>query len=352
MDRSYPFSRRIEQRLHFRRRALAAMSTGIAVCTVAFGMLPAQTPHVPMTLESSTTALRQTTVPASDPAPMARRVYRYSVVPGGAADRAELERILRSDKVVAAHYAGFDAPRARAVTVTVPRAVYVSYRKGDKIYWTSRKLMLQTGETLLTDGRNEMRARCANRISDVPRFPVETHPPRPGALEELEDEGTAGEITFVNAPEPAPHGDLPGQPFKLVWPADPAAADNPRPPRTPLAVEPAPGLPWPQTGWFGSAGLPPLSGSTPADQLLASGAPPPLARAITILPESGEPVDGTPPPVVVDIDPFIPQPDPSQPAPPSNPPLDVPQPADVPEPASAWLLAGALLAMLAQRRKR
>jgi hypothetical protein len=343
MDRSYPFSRRIEQRLQFRRRVLATMFAGIAACAVAFATMTAQAPYAASTADLDAAAPLPATVPDSATTPVARRVYRYSVVPGGAADRAGLERILRSDKIVAAHYAGFDVERARPVTVSAPRAVYVSYRKGDKIYWTSRKLMLQAGETLLTDGRKEMRARCANRISDVPRFPVEPHAPSPGSLDELVDDGTAGEITYVNAPEPAPDGDLPeltGEPFKLVWPANPAPADDPRPGRTPLAGEPAPGLPWPQTGWLGSAGLPPLSGATPADQLLASSTPPPLSRAITVLPD------------VTDIDPLIPQPDPSQPAAPSNPPLDVPQPADVPEPGTAWLAAGALVALVAQRKRR
>lgn len=350
MDRSYPFSRRIEQRLHFRRRALAAMSAGIAACAVAFAMLPAQAPYASLMPDSSTAA--SAPAPGSDPLPVARRVYRYSVVPGGAADGAELERILRSDKVVAAHYAGFDAAHARAVTVSAPRAVYVSYRKGDNIYWTTRKVMLQVGETLLTDGRNEMRARCANRISDMPRFPVEAHPPAPGALDEFEDEGTAGEITYVNAPEPAPDGDLPelpGQPFKLMWPADPAPADHPRPGRRPFGGEPAPRLPWPQTGWLGSASLPPLSATMPGDQLLASSTPPPLSRAITVLPDPAAPETAPP---LADAVPFIPRPDPGQPAPPSNPPLDDQPPAHVPEPASAWLIAGALLALLAQRRKR
>jgi hypothetical protein len=347
MHRSYPFSRRIEQRLHFRRRALAAMSAGLAACAVAYGMLPAQTPYTPLTLEPGTAARQPVTVPVSDPLPMARRVYRYSVIPGGAADRAELERVLRTDKVVAAHYAGFEVARARAVTVSAPRAVYVSYRKGDQIYWTSRKVMLQVGETLLTDGRNEMRARCANRISDLPQFPVETDPPRPGELDE--PEGGREEITFVDAP--VPDGDLPGQPYKLLWPANPGPAENPRPGRRPFGSEPGPGLPSPQTGWFGGASIPPLSRATPGDRLLASNTPPPLSRAITVLPEPGDSVPGMPPPVT-DIDPFIPRPDPSRPATPSNPPLDVPPPADVPEPASAWLFAGALLAMLVRRKRR
>jgi hypothetical protein len=351
MDRSYPFSRRIEQRVHFRRRALAATSAGIAACAVAYGMLPAQAPYAPLTLESGMAALQPMTVPVSDPLPMARRVYRYSVVPGGAADRAELERILRTDKVVAAHYAGFEVARARAVTVSAPRAVYVSYRKGDRIYWTSRKVMLQVGETLLTDGRNEMRARCANRISDVPRFPVEPHAPNPDELDEPVD-ATEGELTLVNAPEPdVDPPELTGQPFKLVWPANSPPTDSPRPGRRPFGNEPAPGLPWPQTGWLGSASIPPLARATPGDRLLASNTPPPLSRAITVLPEPGDSVPGMPPPVT-DIDPFVPRPDPSQPATPSNPPLDEQQPADVPEPASTWLFAGALLAMLVRRKRR
>lgn len=106
-----------------------------------------------------------------------RRVYPYSIIPGGVSGAAELKRVIRADKVVAAHYAGFDADKAQEVIVTRPRAVYVSYRKGDQVFWTAKKLMLAQGETLLSDGANEMRARCANRISDVPRFPVEAHGP-------------------------------------------------------------------------------------------------------------------------------------------------------------------------------
>lgn len=355
MDRSYPFSRRIEQRHQFRRRLLATMFAGIAAGAMAFALMPAPAPYAAAPADADGLMTLPATVHASATPPAARRVYRYSVVPGGVADRAELEHILRTDRVVAAHYADFDVAHARAVTVSVPRAVYVSYRKGDRIYWTSRRVSLQAGETLLTDGRSEMRARCANRISDVPRFPVEAHGPDPDALDIVIDEGldgTAGEVTFVNAPEP--DGDLPdltGAPFQPVWrPEVPPAADgDPQPGRRPFGGEPAPGLPWPQTGWLGHAGLPPLSGATPGTQLLASSSPPPLSRAITVDPDPG--VDGMPPPVT-DIDPFIPPRAPNQPLPPANPTLDEPRPADVPEPATAWLVAGALLAMAARRHKR
>ena len=91
--------------------------------------------------------------------------------------------MIRTDRVVAQHYAAFEVGKARAVVVDKPRAVHVSYRTDGKIYWTAHKVMLAEGETLLSDGRSEMRARCANRISDLPQYPVEAHQP---AMEELD----------------------------------------------------------------------------------------------------------------------------------------------------------------------
>jgi hypothetical protein len=289
-------------------------------------------------------------------------VYRYSVVPGGAFDRAELAHVVRTDKVVAAHYADFDVERARPVPVSAPRAVYVSYRKGDKIYWTSKKVTLQAGETLLTDGLNEMRARCANRISDLPRFPVEQNAPDPGTLDLLvneEPEPDGSSIAFVGMPDPGLDDDLPGlgkQPALPIWPtaAPPRAADTPVPARPPLGGAPAPGLPSPPMGWFGSPGLPPLAVHIPDTRLLSSVTPPPLSRWTSVPPDplldAGPEAPLTPPPVV-DIEPFVPQPDPGHPVPPPNPTLD-PPPSELPEPSSAWLLAGALLTMLIQRTRR
>ena len=106
-----------------------------------------------------------------------RRIYPYSIVPGGLADRKELAHAIVMDKVVAVHYAAFEADKATVETVRKPRAVYVSYRKGDKVYWTAKKLHLAEGETLLSDGKNEIRGRCGNRISDVPQQPVEARGP-------------------------------------------------------------------------------------------------------------------------------------------------------------------------------
>jgi hypothetical protein len=113
---------------------------------------------------------------ASTPA-APRRVYPFSIVPGGVTSRADIAHAILADKTVAAHYAGFAVDRASLQTVPKARAVYVSYRKGDQVYWTSRPVTLAEGESILSDGQNDIRARCGNRISDTPQLPVEAKGP-------------------------------------------------------------------------------------------------------------------------------------------------------------------------------
>jgi hypothetical protein len=101
-----------------------------------------------------------------------RPVYPYSIIPGGVASAAELRAAVAHDPVVAAHYAAFDLANARVFQVQEARSVYVSYRKGNDVFWTSKKLRLAVGETLITDGQHISRTRCGNQISDEPRMPV------------------------------------------------------------------------------------------------------------------------------------------------------------------------------------
>jgi hypothetical protein len=98
-----------------------------------------------------------------------RPVYPYSVVPGGVEDAKELKWVAEHDPIVAAHYAGFDYDHARVVRVVLARTVYVSYRIGNHIYWTRRRVTLHKGEKLITDGRMTARSRCANRVEEVPQ---------------------------------------------------------------------------------------------------------------------------------------------------------------------------------------
>ena len=73
------------------------------------------------------------------------------------------------DPIVAAHYAGFDYDHARIVRLTLARTVYVSYRIGNRIYWTRHRLTLHKGEKVITDGRMTARTRCANRVEETPQ---------------------------------------------------------------------------------------------------------------------------------------------------------------------------------------
>jgi|ERR1700722_11354917 hypothetical protein len=99
----------------------------------------------------------------------ARPVYPYSVVPGGVEDAKELKWVAEHDPIVAAHYAGFDYDHARVVRLTLNRTAYVSYRIGNHVYWTRRRLTLHKGEKVITDGRITARGRCANRVEELPQ---------------------------------------------------------------------------------------------------------------------------------------------------------------------------------------
>jgi hypothetical protein len=100
-----------------------------------------------------------------------RKVYAFSVVPGGVYSSEELARSRRLDGVVAKHYAGFGS------SITVQKTVrdmflYVSYRKEDHVYWTRTKHKIPSGDYVLTDGTDFARARCGNRLSVTPQQPV------------------------------------------------------------------------------------------------------------------------------------------------------------------------------------
>ena len=98
-----------------------------------------------------------------------RPAYAYSVVPGGVKDERELKWVAQHDPVVASHYAGFDYDHARIVRLALARTAYVSYRIGDRVYWTQRRVTLKKGETVITDGKITARSRCGNRVEETPQ---------------------------------------------------------------------------------------------------------------------------------------------------------------------------------------
>jgi hypothetical protein len=98
-----------------------------------------------------------------------RPAYPYSVVSGGVRDVHELKWAAEHDPVVASHYAGFDYDHARVVRLVLARTAYISYRIGNKVYWTRHRVSLKKGETLITDGKITARSRCGNRVEEVPQ---------------------------------------------------------------------------------------------------------------------------------------------------------------------------------------
>lgn len=112
-----------------------------------------------------------------------RPVYPFSIIRGGAYSPEELIGLLHSDPIAGSHYEIFHLDQVRAVRSTFAAPVYLSYRKDNLIFWTSHRVYLREGETLLTDGASYARARCGNRVSLVPQVPVAMAEPLPGLLD-------------------------------------------------------------------------------------------------------------------------------------------------------------------------
>jgi hypothetical protein len=99
------------------------------------------------------------------------------VIPGGVRDANELREITARDYVVRRHYAKFDYNHAEMVRAGQGRLVYMSYRRGDAILWTRKKVHLNPDELLLTDGVISARARCGNQVSETPKPEVAEEEP-------------------------------------------------------------------------------------------------------------------------------------------------------------------------------
>lgn len=380
--------RKKRQRTRIWTGVIAAIAVAVTACSWEPGSTGAATtaPAAP-TLH---VALK-TSAPVA--ASASRRIYPYSIVPGGVASREDIARRVTTDKVVASHYASFDVKKAHAVTVSKPRAVHVSYRKGDKVYWTAKKVMLAQGETLLTDGTHDIRGRCGNRISDTAMLPVAMNEPTAAELDE----------SMNVAPEPADEGSLQNASFGLddLMGGNPTSfqrfgsfnvpLDNPTsapPARTAMPAAPAA----PQSNAMGlgpSRYVTVLSNPTmalePSTQVPGEvdpvATPAPAATVTPAAPAAAQPetpvfvsepitpatpdLPGTPvamplPPITVDtpagpVTPVTPDVPATPPVPVADPkpPVKVPVPeGEVPEPGTLWLAGIAFALMLVMTRKK
>jgi hypothetical protein len=111
-----------------------------------------------------------------------RNVYPFSIVPGGAENLDEAKRAMK-DPAVRANYADVDFTNLRQVKLKKNLSGYVSYRRDEKIYWTSSQLTLRAGETVFTDGIYLVRGRCLNSYSPFPMLPIQPNEPTEQVLD-------------------------------------------------------------------------------------------------------------------------------------------------------------------------
>lgn len=169
--------------------------------------------------ETATTKTRRS-VSASTPRsklPFFRKVYAYSLIPGGVGTSSSFEISRMNDKVLSDH---FHDMGSNVVPTKLPqdRLMYSSYRAGDRIYWTKHPILISAGEPLFTDGTTLVRARCGNRLSDSPQRPVQKFSPpgiaagqftlqvqmdSPPAL--IPEAGAPITLAFPDVPPPAPY---------------------------------------------------------------------------------------------------------------------------------------------------
>jgi hypothetical protein len=198
-------------------------------------------------------------------------VYPYSIVPGGVRSPEDLHQVSLRDRVVGRHFSGFDFRRAKVVELQQARLVYLSYRIGNKVFWTKKQVHLRKGEKLISDGVISARTRCANQVSATPQKAISAEEPPAEAFEDpFEAGGTTRQIPF------------PGNFESALFNRELAGFDPQGPPGSPLF------------GPGSSAGLPgvypppvPSGGCDATKEQCSPGPPPPPPPPPTPVPEPG-----------------------------------------------------------------
>jgi hypothetical protein len=87
-----------------------------------------------------------------------------------------LQRDIALDPLLARAYAGFDFSHARIAAFARDEWRFVSFRRAGAIFWTTRPILIRSGEMYLTDGAIVILARCGNVVQPLAQFPQEEPP--------------------------------------------------------------------------------------------------------------------------------------------------------------------------------
>ena len=165
-----------------RRRIVTGTLAALAVGSIAMSYVLVRdpAPHRVTADASPDVPAAGRVVRADSAVASVRPVYRHSVVPGGVRSPEEIEYVIQRDQVVAAHYKDINPRLMRNERLQKPLLAHVSYRLGDKVYWTKKAVQLPANEPVMTDGKTTIRERCGNLISMEPLAPAaEEEPPVP-----------------------------------------------------------------------------------------------------------------------------------------------------------------------------
>lgn len=151
----------------------------------------------------------------------------HAVVCGGIHSLSAYQKILKDNPAVAALYASLGI--VHEDTVAKDTWAYVTYRVGDKFYWTKKKRLIKAGEKIITDGRGAILMRCGNLFAlDLgPGSPTLSQEPS-GVYPPVEPDAESPADVI-----PAPPTDISSPPVETteeVPPTPPTGAFVPSPP--------------------------------------------------------------------------------------------------------------------------
>lgn len=178
--------KRVARRRSFfqKHKVLVLFLVGASACILWYLFTEGfRKPPVSVSLTTPPSSAVPDTTPGFQAAKYERVVYPYSVIPGGAYNRRELAASIGGDRIVADHFADFAVSQAKIIRAEADKIVHVSYRLGDRVFWTKKTIKVPNGEALITDGRDFARTRCGNRISVLPQAPVSDEEPDVAAFE-------------------------------------------------------------------------------------------------------------------------------------------------------------------------